>query len=50
VPTPAAICRRFVAYIAALTVCAASATISAPPANADGRALLAGAIANTRGS
>ena len=49
-PTPAAICRRFVAYAAALMLCAALAATAAPVARADGRSLLAGAIANTRGS
>ena len=47
----AAICRRFAACAAALTLCAALATTAGVPvAGADGRSLLAGAIANTRGS
>ena len=51
VPSPAAICRRFIACAAALTLCAALATpAGTPTARADGRSLLAGAIANTRGS
>ena len=50
-PIPPAILRRFVAYAAALSVCAAVATTATPVARAaDGRELLAGAIANTRGS
>jgi hypothetical protein len=51
VPTPAARCRRFVAIAAALSLCAALATtVGAPTARADGKSLLAGAIANTRGA
>ena len=48
--TTAAISRRAVAYAAALMLCAALAATAAPVARADGRTLLAGAIANTRGS
>jgi hypothetical protein len=51
VPIPPASLRRFAACAAALAVCAAVATTAAPTARAaDGRELLAGAIANTRGS
>jgi hypothetical protein len=50
VPTPAGLCRRFVQCAAALTLCAALTAVGAPLAQADGRSLLAGAIANTRGS
>ena len=49
-PTPADICRRFAAYVAALVLCAALGATAAPIARADGRSLLAGAIANTKGS
>src|SRR5690348_6617543 len=43
--------RRFAACAATLSVCAALATTATPLAHAaDGRELLAGAIANTRGS
>ena len=49
-PTPADICRRFAAYAAALVLCAALGATAAPVARADGRSLLAGAIANTKGS
>ncbi|MDT7794785.1 MAG: hypothetical protein QOD59_4226 [Mycobacterium sp.] len=52
-PTPRANLRRFVARAATLVLCVAgvAATAGAPPAHAaDGRELLAGAIANTRGS
>jgi hypothetical protein len=51
VSSAAANFRRFVAYAAALTLCAALSTAAAPTARAaDGRELLANAIANTRGS
>src|ERR1700738_1058849 len=52
VPTPRATFRRFAAHAAALAcVAVAAATAGAPNARAaDGRELLAGAIANTRGS
>jgi hypothetical protein len=43
-------CRRIAAFAAALTLCAALAATAAPVARADGRSLLAGAIANTGGS
>ena len=46
----AALSRRLVAYAAALVLCAGLAATVAPVARADGRTLLAGAIANTRGS
>ena len=49
-PSPAAVCRRFVTGAAALMLCAALTTAVAPLARADGKSLLAGAIANTRGS
>ncbi len=52
-PIPRADFRRFVARAAALVSCVAvvATTVGAPSANAaDGRELLAGAIANTRGS
>ena len=50
-PTPAGLCRRFVQCAAALTLCAGlTTTAGVPRARADGRSLLAGAIANTRGS
>ena len=51
-PIPPANFRRFVACAAALVSCVAVATTAgAPTAHAaDGRELLAGAIANTRGS
>lgn len=48
--THAAISRRCVAYAAALMLCIALSAMVAPVARADGRSLLAGAIANTRGS
>ena len=49
--TPAATLRRLIASCAATGVCASSALLSGPVASAaDGRELLAGAIANTRGS
>jgi len=51
VPSAAANFRRFVVYAAVLVLCAALATTAAPTARAaDGRELLANAIANTRGS
>jgi hypothetical protein len=51
VSSAAANFRRFVAYAAVLGLCAAPATTGAPTARAaDGRELLANAIANTRGS
>jgi len=51
VPISRAILRRFAACAATLSVCAALATTATPLARAaDGRELLAGAIANTRGS
>ena len=51
VSTLAALSRRLVAYAAALMLCAGLAPPAvAPVARADGRTLLAGAIANTRGS
>ena len=50
-PSSAANFRRFVACTAALTLCATLATTSGTPiARADGRELLANAIATTRGS
>ncbi len=58
-PTLAAICRRIAAHAAsrrlsacaaALILCAALAVTAEPIARADGRSMLAGAIANTRGS
>ena len=48
--TSAAFRRRGAACAAALVLCAALTTTAAPTAHADGRSLLAGAIANTRGS
>lgn len=42
--------RKLLAYAAVLVLCAALVTTGAPAARADGRSLLAGAIANTRGS
>jgi hypothetical protein len=50
VSTVAAFSRRLMAYAAALMLCAGLASTVAPVARADGRTLLAGAIANTRGS
>jgi Phosphodiester glycosidase len=51
VPIPPANFRRFAACAAALVLCAAVATTAAPIASAaDGRELLANAIATTRGS
>ncbi|HEX3287323.1 MAG TPA: hypothetical protein VHT50_22360, partial [Mycobacterium sp.] len=47
VPTRAALCRRLAAV---LVLCAALTTAGVPIARADARSLLAGAIANTRGS
>lgn len=50
-PIPPVNFRRFAAYAAALVACAALATTAAPTAGAaDGRELLANAVANTRGS
>ena len=51
-PTPRANFRRFAAYAAALACIAVAATTAGAPTAraADGRELLAGAIANTRGS
>ena len=50
-PIPPANFRRFVACAAALVLCAGVATTAAPTVRAaDGRELLANAIANTRGS
>jgi hypothetical protein len=51
VPTRPANVRRFVVCAAAFLVCAAGPVMASPTARAaDGRELLAGAIANTRGS